>query len=163
MKCKLNNNVLIIFLALLMLILIPSSFATDVNNDTVMNEDDIGDMSSELSVGNVQTGDIQTSVKNINYGGIIGVDDHTGDEGYIEFENDYITVKEGEDASITGDLYWFEGSQCWDQLTVVGKYTDGNGVEHSIEKTIEDGDARGAVSGVRRMGGGEGVGVCVFF
>lgn len=76
MKCKLNNNVLIIFLALLMLILIPSSFATDVNNDTVMNEDDIGDMSSELSVGNVQTGDIQTSVKNINYGGIIGVDDH---------------------------------------------------------------------------------------
>ena len=139
MKCKLNNNVLIIFLALLMLILIPSSFATDVNNDTVMNEDDIGDMSSELSVGNVQTGDIQTSVKNINYGGIIGVDDHTDDEGYIEFENDYITVKEGEDASITGDLYWFEGSQCWDQLTVVGKYTDGNGVEHSFEKTIEDG------------------------
>lgn len=139
MKCKLNNNVLIIFLALLMLILIPSSFATDVNNDTVMNEDDIGDMSSELSVGNVQTGDIQTSVKNINYGGIIGVDDHTSDEGYIEFENDYITVKEGEDASITGDLYWFEGSQCWDSLTVVGKYTDGNGVEHSIEKTIEDG------------------------
>lgn len=59
MKCKLNNNVLIIFLALLMLILIHSSFATDVNNDTVMNEDDIGYMSSELSVGNVQTGDIQ--------------------------------------------------------------------------------------------------------
>ncbi|WP_427831783.1 Ig-like domain repeat protein [Methanobrevibacter intestini] len=127
MNVKLEKKALIIFLALLMLLLIPASFATDVNNDTMVNEVAINDAQTDFSV------------EDVNYGGIIGVDDHTDDEGYIKFENDYITVKEGGDASINGDLYWFEGSQCWDQLTVIGKYTDGNGVEHSIEKTIKDG------------------------
>ena len=116
-----------VFLALLMFLLIPASFATEVNNDTIVSEETVDDAQTDFSV------------EDVDYSGIIGVDDHTSDEGYTEFENDYITVKEGEDASIAGDLYWFEGSQCWDQLTVVGKYTDGNGVEHSIEKTIEDG------------------------
>ena len=98
MKDNLNNKMLIIFLALLMFILIPTSFATDINNIVV----------NEVAIDNVQTGEIQTSVEDVNYGGVIGVDNHTDKQGYIEFNNDHITVKEGQSATIVGTLYMYE-------------------------------------------------------
>ena len=125
MNIKLENKLLVIFLALLMLISIPTSFATDVNEDTVANNEVIGDVQTDYSV------------EDENNEGVVKWDGHTDDEGYIEFDKDNITIKEGEDASFSGTLYWYEGMQCWDTLNVIGKYTDGNGVEHSIEKTIE--------------------------
>ena len=125
MNIKLENKLLVIFLALLMLISIPTSFATDVNEDTVANNEVIGDVQTDYSV------------EDENNEGVVKWDGHTDDEGYIEFDNDNITIKEGDDASFSGTLYWYEGMQCWDTLNVIGKYTDGNGVEHSIEKTIE--------------------------
>ncbi|WP_427831782.1 beta strand repeat-containing protein [Methanobrevibacter intestini] len=127
MKNNLNNKMLIIFLALLMFILIPTSFATDINN-TVVNE---------VAIDNVQTGEIQTSVEDVNYGGVIGVDNHTDKQGYIEFNNDHITVKEGQSATIVGTLYMYEedgeGYEYYDYINVIAKYTDGNGVEHTID------------------------------
>ena len=73
-----------------MLILIPTSFAIDLNDsnqDIAYNNDNI--------------------YKNINNDtNVIGEDNHTGDEGFIQFDNDYITVKEGQKANITGTLYF---------------------------------------------------------
>ena len=54
MNVKLEKKVLIIFLALLMLLLIPASFAADVNNDTTVNEVAINDAQTDFSVEDVK-------------------------------------------------------------------------------------------------------------
>ena len=124
MNIKLENKILVIFLTLLVLILIPTSFATDVNNATYVNEEVINDVKTDFSV------------EDVNYRGVIGWDGHTDDEGYINFENDYITIKEGESTNIKGTVcYDISGSQIqyFSDLNIVGKYIDGNGVERNTD------------------------------
>lgn len=111
-----KKKVLLILTILLVLILIPTSFAIDLNDsnqDIAYNNDNIH--------------------KNINNDtNVIGEDNHTGDEGFIQFDNDYITVKEGQKANITGTLYYYDDYPDYDDALEVGySYIDGNGVNRT--------------------------------
>ena len=121
MNIKLGNKLLIVFLALSMLMLIPTSFATTV---------------SEVAINDVQT---DLSVENEN---IVGVDNHNDDQAYIQFSEDYVSMKENQSTIIEGGLYYESPSgqmEYFDTINVVGNYNDADGVERTTD-TFKVGD-----------------------
>ncbi|WP_405265473.1 right-handed parallel beta-helix repeat-containing protein [Methanobrevibacter sp.] len=107
---NLKKHSLLILLIMLIFVLVPISFAADIDSNATDNV--IEDASSDI----IQSDDCDVLVKNT--------------EGIVVDEEE-IEIYEGEDVSITGQVIYSVGSQSYDSLNIEYSYTDSDGVKQT--------------------------------
>ena len=119
---NLRKHSLLILMAMLILFIIPMSFAADVDNNATADVIGVDDSSSDIQA-------VDDSDQLAEEDG----------EGFIDFEKTSIEIDEGDTATINANVYWYEDYQCWDEVSFQYSYNDDTGATKTgTVKNMED-------------------------